>query len=191
LFPTIEKVETENSIDTEILEKIGNTTVNKSKVKFTSGDDENTNSYRSRSKFGSNDLIITTDDEHLDLGLELEEGEFYDEPELKDQNPFIGQVTPFHALLANHMLASHTNYDTPQWAPKTENSVASLKSLKPGNLMAGLALTQLVSDFTPYKKMVDERVELNMRLLDLESELKDANEAAEMNFTAVMEKSEL
>jgi hypothetical protein len=189
LFPTIEKVETENSVDPEILERVGNTTVNKSKVKFTSGDDENTNSHSSRSKFGSNHLIITTDDDHLDL--DLEEGEFYDEPELKDQNPFIGQVTPFHALLAKHMLASHTNYDTPQWAPKTENSVASLKSLKPGNLMAGLALTQLVSDFTPYKKMVDERVELNMRLLDLESELKDANDAAEMNFTAVMEKSEL
>jgi hypothetical protein len=172
LFPTAERFETENSVEPEILEKVGNTTVNKSKVKFTSGDDENPNSSHSRSKFGSNDLIINTDDEHLDL----EEPEFYDEPELKDQNPFIGQVTPFHALLANHMLASHTNYDTTQWHPKTDNSVASLKSLKPGNLMAGLALTQLVSDFTPYKKMIDERVELNMRLLDLESELKDANE---------------
>jgi DNA repair exonuclease SbcCD ATPase subunit len=193
LIPTIETVETENSGEPEILEKAGNTTVNKSKVKFTSGDDENTNSYRSRSKFGSNDLIITTDDEHLDLvlDLDLEEREFYDEPELKDQNPFIGQVTPFHALLAKHMLAPHTNYDTPQWAPKTENSVASLKSLKPGNMMAGLALHQFVGDFMPYKKMVDESVELNMRLLDLESELKDANERAEMNFTAVMEKSEL
>jgi hypothetical protein len=189
LLPTIETVETENSGEPEILKKDGNTTVNKSKVKFTSGDDGNTNSHSSRSKFGSNHLIITTDDEHLDL--DLEEGEFHDEPELKDQNPFIGQVTPFHALLAKHMPAPHTNYDTPQWAPKTENSVASLKSLNPGNMMAGLALHKFVGDYMPYNKMVDERVELNMRILDLESELKDAKEAAEMNFTAVTEKSEL
>jgi hypothetical protein len=84
LFPTIEKVETENSVEPEILEKVGNTTVNKSKVKFTSGDDENTNSRCTRSKFGSNDHIITTDDEHLDLDFDFEEPEYYDEPELKD-----------------------------------------------------------------------------------------------------------
>jgi hypothetical protein len=188
LFPTVERVETDHSPEPEILGKVGNMTVNKSKVKFASGDDENTNSHRSKSRFGSNDLVvIDTDEENLDL----EEAEFYDEPELEDQNPFIGQVTPFHSLLAKHMLNSHANYDTPQWAPKSENSVASLNTLKPSSIIAGLALTKIVSDFTPYKKMVDERVELNMKLLDLESDLKDANEANSMNFTAVMEKSEL
>ena len=188
LFPTVERVETDHSPEPEFEEKVGSMTVNKSKVKFASGDDENPNSHRSKSRFGSNDLIvIDTHEENLDL----EEAEFYDEPELEAQNPFIGQVTPFHSLLAKHMLNSHANYDTPQWAPKSENSVASLNTLKPSSIMAGLALTQIVSDFTPYKKMVDERVELNMKLLDLESELKDANEARDMNITAVMEKSEL